>query len=333
MPRPERPLRFRGPEGHALSGVLRPAEASPEAGAAEGAGASGEANVEAPGPAVLFAPGNGFPVQAYGPALAGLPPDVTVHALDPRSLGPAAAAAAGNGAALARLSDWGALLADLRAYVEQRMQPPVILAGHSMGAMLALRLAAEAPALVAGLLLLEPPLRVRRGQPLSPEAAAGGRAFVERTRGRRAAWAAREEAAAWFAGSVSYRLWHAEARAAFVAHGLVAAPQGGVRLATPPELEAALYETVPRQELFAWAARARCAGVLLRGRESAAADVAALEELADALPVGVVIPVPGSHAFPMEHPAETGLRMAAALRLLRGETGLALTPVESGRTG
>ncbi len=321
MPRPERPLRFRGPQGHELSGVLRPAEEPEDAEAAGGA------------PAVLFAPGNGFPVQVYGPALAGLPPEVAVHALNPRSLGPAAAAAAGNAAALARLSDWGALLADLRAYVEQRMQPPVILAGHSLGALLSLRLAAEAPALVAGLQLLEPPQRVRRGQPLAPEAAANGRAFIERTRGRRAAWASREEAAAWFAGSVGYRLWHAEARAAFVSEGLVDALEGGVRLATPPELEAVFYESGPRQELFAWADRARCAAVLLRGADSAAVDVAALEELADALPVAAVIPVPGSHTFPMEQPAETGRRMAAALRLLRGETGLALTPVASDRTG
>jgi pimeloyl-ACP methyl ester carboxylesterase len=307
MTRAQRPLRFHGPDGLELTGVLW------------------EAAQPARPPELLFTGGNGFPVQAYAPALAGLPPDVTVHGLNHRGHG--------GSAVPEHAEDYGALVADLRAYVEQRMRPPVILAGHSLGAILALRLAAEAPALAAGLLLLEPPLRLRRGEQASPELAEDLRAFIERARNRRDAWPAREEAAAWFAESLLYRSWDAGARGGFVAAGLLATPDGGVRLATPPWLEAALYEAVHREDLFELAARAPCAGVLLRGTESTAVQPAALEEIADALPVGAVLPVPGTHTFPMEHPRETGQRMASALRLLRGETGLALTGAPAGRTG
>jgi pimeloyl-ACP methyl ester carboxylesterase len=89
---------------------------------------------------------------------------------------------------------------------------------------------------------------------------------------------------------------------------------------------------VPRQEMYAWADAARCPAVLLRGLESEAAPQAAIEELAEALPVAVVLPVPGGHTFPMQHPAETGRRSAEALRILRGETGLAATDTGSAAT-
>jgi pimeloyl-ACP methyl ester carboxylesterase len=295
----ERPLRFRGPDGLELA-TLRWSGAAP-----------------ARPPELLFSPGNGFPVQVYRPALEALPADAVVHAINHR----------GHGASQPpeRVENWDGLLADLRAYVEQHMRPPVILAGHSMGAMLALRLAAEAPALAAGLLLLEPPLRLRPGEQPTPERLALMRAFIERARNRRDGWPSRAEAAAWFAGSVGYRLWDAAAREAFVAEGLRDAPEGGVRLATPPWLEAVLYETVPRQELYDWAARVRCPAVLLRGLASEAASAEVMEALADALPVAVVLPAPGGHSFPMEHPAETGRLLAQGLRILRGETGLAPT--------
>jgi pimeloyl-ACP methyl ester carboxylesterase len=295
----ERPLRFRGPEGLALTGFVRPAR--------EGARP----------PALVFTPGNGFAVQAYRPFLAHLPGDVTVHALNHR----------GHGGSVApeRLESWDGLLADLRAYVERELEPPVILAGHSMGAMLALRLAAEAPALAAGLLLLEPPLRLAPGQALTPGEAEGRRVFIDRARNRRADWPSRAEAEAWFAGSVVYRLWTPEARRGFLEAGLLERPDGSVTLATPPWLEAALYETVPQQELYAWAARAPCAAVLYRGLESPVPSLPAYEALANALPVCALVPVPGTHAFPMEHPDEAGRRLAEGLRLLRGETGLALT--------
>jgi pimeloyl-ACP methyl ester carboxylesterase len=305
-PRAETPLRFRGPDGLALTGFVWPAAPPKRA------------------PALLFTPGNGFAVQAYRPALAGLPADVAVHALNHRGHGGSEVPAA--------LRDWDGMLADLRAYVEQHMAAPAILAGHSMGAMLSLRLAAEAPALVAGLLLLEPPLRFRRGEPLTPEQAELRDAFIERARNRRDRWASRAEAAAWFRGSVVYRLWDERAREGFVAAGLAAAPEG-VALACPPWLEAACYETVPQQELYAWADAARCPALLLRGLDSPIANVPAFEELAAALPVCALLPVPGGHAFPLEHPRETGLRLAEGLRLLRGETGLALTAGAAARTG
>lgn len=293
----EQPVRFRGPEGLSLTGVRWVGAAPPSA------------------PEVLFTPGNGFPVQAYRPALEALAPEAVVHGLNHRGHG--------GSDVPTRVENWDGLVADLRAYVEEHMRPPVILAGHSMGAMLALRLAAETPALAAGLLMLEPPLRVARGEALPPEVLEFMHAFIERARNRRDGWADRAEAAAWLAGSIGYRLWNEQSRAAFVAEGLVPGPDGSVRLATPPWLEAALYETVPRQEVYGWADQARCAGVILRGLDSTAATVASMGSLADALPVAAVLPVPGSHTFPMEQPAETGLRAVEALHLLRGETGLA----------
>lgn len=306
------PIRFSGPDGLTLTGLARPAAP----GSAEGA---------APAPPLVFTPGTGFCVEAYGDLLAALPADTAVHALNYRGHG-------GSGVA-ALASDWEGLVADVRAYVERELGVPAILSGHSMGAMVSLRLAAEAPDLVAGLLLLEPPIHLRRGEPPSGDWEAARAAFIERARNRRAEWPSREEAAKWFEGSVLFRLWTPGCRAGFVAAGLRETEAGTVRLATPPELEADIYATVPGQPLFDYAAQARCAGVVLRGTESPTVSTEALEDIAAALPVGVVVPVPGTHTFPMEHPRETALRMAEALRLLRGETGLNLTEAAAGRTG
>lgn len=305
------PFRFSGPDGVTLTGLARPAAAA----------ASGDAG---PPPPLVFMPGTGFCVEAYGDLLAALPEDTAVHALNYRGHG-------GSDVPALR-ADWDGVVADVRAYVERELGVPAILSGHSMGAMVSLRLAAEAPELVAGLLLLEPPIHVRQGEEPPEDWETARAAFIERARNRRAEWPSREEAAKWFEGSVLYRLWTPGSRAGFVADGLRDTEAGTVRLATPPELEADYYVTVPSQPLYEYAAQARCTGVLLRGTESPVVPTEALEDIAAALPVGAVLPVPGTHTFPMEHPQETALRMAEALRLLRGETGLNVTEAAAGRT-
>lgn len=49
---------------------------------------------------------------------------------------------------------WGDLLAD---FIDETVGGPVILSGHSSGGLLALRIAAERPELVTGLVLEDPP--------------------------------------------------------------------------------------------------------------------------------------------------------------------------------
>jgi pimeloyl-ACP methyl ester carboxylesterase len=79
-------------------------------------------------------------------------PDTCVLAPDLRGRGASASVAGASGSA--------SHVADLLAVLDQAGAPPVLLAGHSMGAYVAARLASEHPERVASLLLIDGGLRI-----------------------------------------------------------------------------------------------------------------------------------------------------------------------------
>lgn len=263
-------------------------------------------------PAVAFVHGNGFAVQAYRPAWAPLTGRVGVHALNLRGHG--------GSAVPESLADWEPLYADWRHFVERRLSPPVWLAGHSLGAMLALRLASERPALARGLILLDPLVPLPR-EARWPEAGEGPeQELIERTLARRYVWPHRAAAHDWLAGRGAYRHWDAAALEAFCAAGLADDPAHGVALACPPWLEAAIFAGRPdKAEAFRWAEGARAPAVVVRGADSLLAHPRGCEQLAGALPVATVLTVAGGHSFAMARPASTARALAMALDLLQGE--------------
>ncbi len=281
-----RPLSFTTPDGLSLGGVSW----------GRGAGS------------VVFTPGNGFPVQCYRPALDSLLEHAEVHGLNPRGLG--------GSEVPADFSGWEPLLDDLRAFISERLEPPVVAAGHSLGAMLSLWLAAEAPELVQGLLLLDPLVPLGSAAEVPEGGSQRERELIVRTRARRDRWSSRQDAARSLRGKGGYQGWRDDAFEAFLAAGLVEDPAEGVRLACPPWLECRIYETLPRKGVWDWARRARAPAVVLRGEDSEVADAEALEELTSLLPMAAVVSVKGDHAFAQQHPAATGEALGFAWRFL-----------------
>lgn len=298
MPRESQPFTFQAPDGFEVGGVRL------------GGGKDAEAGGGPAAPPLVFTPGNGFPVQIYQEILLPLPG--TVWAFNPRGMG--------SSQAPSSFTDWTAMGEELRAFVEERLEPPVLLGGHSMGAKLSLWLAAQAPHLVAGLLMLDPIVLTRPGRPPMLPPKINGRTIIDVTRTRREQWPSREEAVETLRASRGYRNWSPRAFAAFCEHGLLDDGRGGVRLACPAWLEATIYETVPREVLYEWAGQVRCPVVILRGMTSLESVREFVEELAGTMPIATVMAVKGPHAFPMEFPRETGMAMLAAMRILRGET-------------
>ena len=132
------------------------------------------------GPRVLsFVHGSGLVVESYRGAFAALGAQATVHALNARGHGGSALPAA--------FPDYTAPVADLRRLAEG-LAAPRVLAGHSYGALLSLRLAAEAPGLAAGLLLLDPLVPWRRGGEWLPVEEGRSGELIEATRARRSEW-------------------------------------------------------------------------------------------------------------------------------------------------
>lgn len=260
------------------------------------------------GPPVLFTQGNGFCVQCYRDAFAAVAGRVSVHALNSRGHG--------GSAVPPHLDNWDGMVEDLRLYLKARFPGPVLVAGHSMGATVSLRLAAESPERVAGLLLLEPNLVRGRHEPWPDNRTGIQREMIDGALRRRDRWESRTEAAAWLRERGTYRDWAEGPLQAFIAAGLVE-ENGGARLACPPWLEAQAYATLPDAVMYQWAERLRVPVVIVRAEDSPVVNAAGLEDFIRAAPITVVLSVKGSHSFPMQHPRQAGQAIAMGLEILQ----------------
>ncbi len=256
---------------------------------------------------ILFGPGAGLPVQVYAQSLAPLAATHTVLALNPRGHGASDGGSADEG--------WAPCLGDWREFVTAQPQP-LILAGHSFGAMLALATAAAVPEKVTGLLLLDVLARDTRAQPWPEASEIGVARLVAGTMARPARWESREAAASWLNETSPYRQWALAARTAFLDAGLVLAAPEGLRLACEPAFERNLYLGRRAQDIFAWADRVRTATVMLRGKTSPVATAIGCAALAESLPIATTLTVAGGHMFPLDNPAGCAAALVQAAAIL-----------------
>ncbi|MFI5401027.1 MAG: alpha/beta fold hydrolase [SAR324 cluster bacterium] len=284
------PLEFRAPAGLTLRGAIW-----------------GEGPREA-----VFTHGNGFTVQTYRAALEPLVPRLRIHGINLRGHG--------GSDVPDEFPDWDGPFNDLVAYLRECCRTPALLIGHSYGATLSLRIAAQHPELAAGLILMEPLVLAGRDDPWPLARQGHNLKMVTEAEQRRERWPSRDDAAGWLRSRGSYSGWSDTAFAAFVETALVPAPDGGVQLACPPWLEARGYATLPDAIVFRWADRIRQPAVFLHGDRSL--PPAPLEALARAIPISVVMSLKGTHTFPMEFPAQTGRALAAGLDIvLKSQVG------------
>ena len=262
------------------------------------------------GPPVLFTQGNGFSVQSYRDAFSAVTGRVAVHALNSRGHG--------GSDVPPNLDTWDGMVEDLRRYLKAHFTAPILVAGHSMGATVSLRLAAESPELVSGLLLMEPNL-VRGRRDVWPGNDGGiQQEMIQGAAKRRDRWNNRAEAAAWLRERGTYRDWAEGPFNAFIESALVD-DGAAVRLACPPWLESQAYATLPDAVMFRWADTLRVPAVVVRAEQSPVVSANGLEDFIRAVPIAVVLHVKGSHSFPMQHPQSAGAAIAMGLDiLLRG---------------
>lgn len=202
----------------------------------------------------------------------------------------------------AALTTWDVFADDLGALLDTLGGGPWLLAGHSMGATVSLRLAVARPALARAVALIEPafvPMAAasewRRGVP-NP--------MVEQAARRRAVFPSREAARAAWRGRGVFAGWTDTDFDAYVADSLRDNPDQTVELACAPAYEAATFAAVAADMadlLAAW----RGPLLLARGRRASTvgdhdyarvptlAPRAIRAEFADA-----------SHFLPLERPAE-----------------------------
>lgn len=189
---------------------------------------------------------------------------------------------------------------------------PLIGMGHSFGAAMTLRVAAENPGLFRALVLLDPitmpaPIwAVWRGMGV-----VGINPLAREARRRREAWPSRDAALERLRGRGIFAGWPEPALADFVDHAL--GPKDGQwGLRCPRELEAQIYEN----PVYPWRyfRRARLPILFLHGAQSHGFMALAARSARRLNPGVSAATVTGGHCFMLEHPAETHTAVAAFLK-------------------
>lgn len=246
---------------------------------------------------LVFVHANGFNALTYRSLLAPLSGTLRIWAPDLRGHGGTRLPAEPQGR-----RSWSDHCEDLVALLDAIDGPPVVLAGHSMGATSALLAAAERPDRVSALVLFDPVIWSRWAVaafhlPLLDRLASR----IPLVRGalrRRAVFDSREQAMAAYTGRGAFRGWPEMMLADYLADGLVETPEG-FALACPPEWEASNYAA---QSHDPWRALGRltCPVRILKGEAGSTCRLGAAPR---GLPHVTVETVEGgTHFFPMLKP-------------------------------
>jgi pimeloyl-ACP methyl ester carboxylesterase len=202
---------------------------------------------------LIFVHANGFSGLTYQGLLQPLQADWRVLAPDLRGHGHTTLPTQPQNRA-----NWNDMRDDLVALLRSLEGPPVVLAGHSMGATLALLAAAQAPERVRSLVMLDPVILTRAAA--TAMRLPGGWRLARRhpwavaALRRRRRFPDREAAFQSYCGRGSFKGWPDAVLADYVEDGFRPTPDGEVELACAPEWESSNYSA---QANDAWGALRR----------------------------------------------------------------------------
>jgi pimeloyl-ACP methyl ester carboxylesterase len=268
-------------------------------------------------PLIVFSHGNSFPASTYG---------VMFDALRVRGFRVEAIEKFGHNPRYPVTNNWPHLVQELNDFVTPlaAQHGPVFLVGHSLGGILSMMLAAQTPALVRGVVLLDAPLlggwkakvlrtvkHIPGGETLSPASV---------SRKRRDTWPDAAAALAHFQHKRVFAKWHPQVLHDYVTHGThdVVTASGTRRvLSFERDIESAIYNTLP-DHLEGYFKRhpLQCKTALIAGLQSRELKRAGID-FTRRITKGRVAMIDGTHLFPMERPEVTAAAVeAAALSLI-----------------
>jgi pimeloyl-ACP methyl ester carboxylesterase len=260
-------------------------------------------------PLLLFAHATGMCAGLYEALLAPLADRARIVAFDARGHGRTVAGDTGE-----PLADWQPFQEDMASLVAALGEGPVLLAGHSFGATVALEAAVGHPGIASAVLMVEPAfipfahaeayraLRAAGGHPPNP--------MAERAARRRAQFASPDEMREAWRGRGVFAGWPGRALEAYL-EGAVIADASGARLACTPAWEAAVFRGVSTT-LEASLRAARLPVTLVRGTEGSTVtpdDAAAIAAMGHR----VAVLEGAGHFVPIEAPGRVGPFLEALL--------------------
>ncbi len=265
---------------------------------------------------IHFLSGNGFCGGVYWPFLSGLLTDfgLFTHDIEGHGASEAPVKFSGINAVCRRVTG---------VIAEHHLHPPLIGMGHSFGAALTLKLAAENPGLFRALVLLDPIVMPPVAWQLwRTWGALGQNPMVNGARRRRDRWASREVVIERLRGRGIYQGWTEEALSSFVDYATREEGREERVLCCPKELEAQIYQ----RTIYAWDyfAKIEVPVLFLYGSSSLSFFPRAAKLARNLNPHVTVQTLPGGHCFMQEDPgaaaeavrrflspAESNLRIAA----------------------
>lgn len=262
---------------------------------------------------VIFSHANGFNALTYRSILQPLAGQMRILAVDQRGHGETRTPAD----AQAWRRSWGVQRRDLVEVIDHETAGPVVLAGHSMGAIVSLLAAERRPERVRSVVMFEPVLLPYAASLYARLPWVSGLLWKKlpmalAARKRRSNFDRAELALASYRGRGAFKTWPDATLRDYVEGGLRSTPEG-FELACSPEWEAANYAAQANDSWGAMRRLRRPLTIFLAERDSSC--FAAPDALTRRNPLLKVIPVPGTtHFLPMERPdvVQAALRAAVA---------------------
>ena len=256
---------------------------------------------------LLFVHANGFNALTYRMLLAPLAEQLHIMACDLRGHGYSTLPAQPG-----LVKGWTIFRDDLLSLTEAITESPVILAGHSLGATASFMAAAQSPARVRALVLIEPVFLA----PFLAGKSGGANSLAGTAAQRRSVFPSFVAAMDYYRNRGIFARWPETVLADYLTAGLTDNGDGTLRLACAPEWEAEIFRELPFG-IATIADAVKCPITILRGTVASTAIDDQLAALLRARPDARVITIEGaSHFLPMEqpeHPREEILRTAGLL--------------------
>ncbi|MXY78799.1 MAG: alpha/beta hydrolase [Chloroflexi bacterium] len=247
------------------------------------------------GAPLLLLHGTGFLADLWRRVVDSLHEHYDVAALDVRGHG--------RSARPAGRYDFPTLAGDVAGLLDALGWRDVYLAGHSMGAALALIVAARRSELVRRVCAVEPVASTHFRRTAAPATPAGG-GMAEAVRKRRAGFPSRAAAEARWRDRPAFARWDPQVLSDYVQYGLADQDDGSVTLRCPPAIEAQVYAAVTDFDATPYLRDVRCPVLIAQGERTNPLFATVFATAAALLADVERITIPGtSHFAPMEAPA------------------------------
>ena len=232
----------------------------------------------------------GFLGQVYRPIAMALRSSGHVYSYDQRGHGDSSRPVDGD-------YSWASTVADLKAFIVAMKLNDARGLGHSAGATAIGSLAAAEPALIKRAVLVEPVVF----DDAVPESVQDS--LYERTRKRKRWFESTEAMFRNLEHKPPFATWQRDMLRDYCEYGTRPAPDGGVELKCPPEIEADFYSRAREFPGLTLILESRSPLLLMFGEKSDSTGIKIVDKIASELVNGTVVTVPdASHFLPMEQP-------------------------------